>query len=490
MDESKVENIRMMKNKKKKRKTENTPAIFANADPSLQYFKDPTNTPIIQSARKFFASTRFNLDIPYQVHLGPTEGWRSVAKLAVRGSSRVEDNNRIVTNKSIGLFGANSHIIIPCLNSPVHHPAINIVGKIVEEGCVVNKITGYREATDSGLIRYLLLSVELSSNKVQVTFVVNQMPADGIPGCLQQLIDWLSTGKKRSRQIHSIWVHFHPTSVQMHSGIAGKHNNSITSRIDDSWLHVHGERMLRLQMNLQGHGEMAMDGSIVDVNTETNIVDSGENIGKKRKRKMCSDADEDSHKAVIPKLCFPPNVFRQSNFDGFSRIVSSLRKYIPKKSKVIELYGGVGTIGLQLTDLVKRLECSDENPYNVDCFERTLSDFIAERGEEKYRRRIKYIHSSAADRVVAPEGFEGFDLLLVDPPRKGLDEEVITALCQAPTTMKRLVYVSCGFKAFMSNCDQLLLSGWSLIHAEGHVLFPGSDHIETLAIFDRAVDRT
>jgi hypothetical protein len=26
---------------------------------------------------------------------------------------------------------------------------------------------------------------------------------------------------------------------------------------------------------------------------------------------------------------------------------------------------------------------------------------------------------------------------------------------------------------------------WKLIHAEGHVLFPGSDHIETFAVFDR-----
>lgn len=26
---------------------------------------------------------------------------------------------------------------------------------------------------------------------------------------------------------------------------------------------------------------------------------------------------------------------------------------------------------------------------------------------------------------------------------------------------------------------------WKLIHAEGHILFPGSDHIETFAVFDR-----
>ena len=27
---------------------------------------------------------------------------------------------------------------------------------------------------------------------------------------------------------------------------------------------------------------------------------------------------------------------------------------------------------------------------------------------------------------------------------------------------------------------------WTLAHAEAHVLFPGSDHVETLAVFDRA----
>jgi 23S rRNA (uracil1939-C5)-methyltransferase len=74
--------------------------------------------------------------------------------------------------------------------------------------------------------------------------------------------------------------------------------------------------------------------------------------------------------------------------------------------------------------------------------------------------------------------------LLVDPPRKGLDQEVIDALIHS-STIKRLVYVSCGFKAFRENANQLLDSGcWDLVFAEGHVLFPGADHIETLAIFN------
>ena len=51
--------------------------------------------------------------------------------------------------------------------------------------------------------------------------------------------------------------------------------------------------------------------------------------------------------------------------------------------------------------------------------------------------------------------------------------------------MKRLVYVSCGFDALERDQAALLNSRrWKLTHAEAHVFFPGSDHVETLAVYD------
>ena len=74
-------------------------------------------------------------------------------------------------------------------------------------------------------------------------------------------------------------------------------------------------------------------------------------------------------------------------------------------------------------------------------------------------------------------------MILVDPPRKGLEEPVVRSLCTL-SNAKLLVYVSCGFEAFRRDCSSLLESGqWKLDHAEGHLLFPGSDAIETLAFF-------
>ena len=77
------------------------------------------------------------------------------------------------------------------------------------------------------------------------------------------------------------------------------------------------------------------------------------------------------------------------------------------------------------------------------------------------------------------------DLVIVDPPRKGLDPEVVDALCQG-NNLKTLIYVSCGFDAFVRDFQSLTTRGnWHLTRAEGHILFPGSDAIETLALFLR-----
>ena len=82
------------------------------------------------------------------------------------------------------------------------------------------------------------------------------------------------------------------------------------------------------------------------------------------------------------------------------------------------------------------------------------------------------------------------DLIIVDPPRKGLDQQVLQRLCSfkaaATTKATTLIYVSCGFDAFCNDYEQLTTVGkWKLQHAEGHILFPGSDAIETLAFFTK-----
>ena len=65
-------------------------------------------------------------------------------------------------------------------------------------------------------------------------------------------------------------------------------------------------------------------------------------------------------------------------------------------------------------------------------------------------------------------------------------EKKYTIFYSCDYTPKLLTYISCGFDAFQRDADALLDSGkWRIYHAEGHLLFPGSDAIETLAFFAR-----
>jgi tRNA/tmRNA/rRNA uracil-C5-methylase (TrmA/RlmC/RlmD family) len=94
------------------------------------------------------------------------------------------------------------------------------------------------------------------------------------------------------------------------------------------------------------------------------------------------------------------------------------------------------------------------------------------------------------------------DVLVVDPPRKGLDAPLMELLTQQAGgssssrnsssrssaglgSVKRLVYLSCGFDALRSDADALLAAGWRVCSAQGFLFFPGTDTIETLAVFER-----
>ncbi len=96
---------------------------------------------------------------------------------------------------------------------------------------------------------------------------------------------------------------------------------------------------------------------------------------------------------------------------------------------------------------------------------------------------------TALDALEAGQA-QGADLLIVDPPRKGLEPEVLAHLTGGKRDplagdVRRIIYVSCGFDALKRDAQALVGAGWRVVHAEGFVLFPGSDHLETLCVLDR-----
>ena len=131
-----------------------------------------------------------------------------------------------------------------------------------------------------------------------------------------------------------------------------------------------------------------------------------------------------------------------------------------------------------------------------------------------------YMVASAGEALWQGQAL-GAQVLLVDPPRRGLDEDVLQKLCKPynpnqpyveqaeylignsdndddddsnnkksihwTNDVQTLIYVSCGFEALARDCHQLVNSagGWMVAQATGYILFPGSDHVETVCVFVR-----
>lgn len=336
---------------------------------------------------------------PLQLHCGNALRWRCRAKLAVRGSW---------SSPQIGLFEEGSHKVVDIPFCQVHHPLINQAVSLLRAWIIEHRIALYDEVSGSGLLRYLQLTVERVSQKVQLVLVLNSLSQCILENEIRKLWDAAPT------LWHSVWGNFN-----------SRRDNVI---LGPEWRLFFGREFL---------------------------VDEYHNT----------------------KVCFHPSSFMQANPEMFEKLLGRLHAFVPADSRLIEFYAGVGSIGLTLVDRCRSIQCIEIAPYAQECFEEACRMM-----PERMSNKISFVHGAAEKHTALLE--QPFDIAIVDPPRKGLNTVLLNALC-ASTTLKRLIYVSCGWEALQRDCQRLISKGWKLHAAEAFLFFPGSDQIELLCVFDR-----
>ncbi|SFM12208.1 23S rRNA (uracil(1939)-C(5))-methyltransferase RlmD [Marinobacter zhejiangensis] len=79
---------------------------------------------------------------------------------------------------------------------------------------------------------------------------------------------------------------------------------------------------------------------------------------------------------------------------------------------------------------------------------------------------------------------EGFDKILIDPPRSGAEE-----VCEYLTAFgaNRIVYVSCNPATLARDAGVMVRNGYRLVRAGVMDMFPHTTHVESIALFERDV---
>jgi 23S rRNA (uracil1939-C5)-methyltransferase len=174
---------------------------------------------------------------------------------------------------------------------------------------------------------------------------------------------------------------------------------------------------------------------------------------------------------------YPPGAFGQNNLDVAELIIEHVRELIPLGSRVAEFYAGVGAIGLSVLQQVSDITLNELSSSSLRGLELGLAQLSAAE-----RAKISVMPGAAgANRLAASD----FQIVIADPPRKGLDLELTQQLGSHPP--ERLIYVSCGLESLLRDTEQLTSRGkLRLVSLTAFNLMPFTEHVETVARFERA----
>jgi len=174
------------------------------------------------------------------------------------------------------------------------------------------------------------------------------------------------------------------------------------------------------------------------------------------------------------------NTFFQTNTLQAEKLYQTAREFARLKPDdvVFDLYCGVGSLSLFVSDAVKKVVGIEISPVSVknareNAQINNVDNCLFETGD---------MRDVFTDTFIQKYGKP--DVIITDPPRAGMHPDVVKTLCEL--AVDRLVYVSCNSATMARDLTQL-----SEVYEIGRVqpvdMFPQTYHIETVAELTRKV---
>ena len=176
-----------------------------------------------------------------------------------------------------------------------------------------------------------------------------------------------------------------------------------------------------------------------------------------------------------------PLSFYQVNTLAAERLYGVAAQYaqLTPDDALLDLYCGMGTIGLSMADQCRELIGVEIVPEAIE----SAKANAARMGETvAAKSRFFCADAGQAATQLAAEGLHP-DIVMLDPPRKGCDEATLSAVVRmAP---RRVVYVSCNPATAARDAAWLEKNGYHAEKVQPVDLFPRTKHCETVCLLSK-----
>ena len=171
-------------------------------------------------------------------------------------------------------------------------------------------------------------------------------------------------------------------------------------------------------------------------------------------------------------ITFDVRGFFQSNLTVFEKVLTLICNTLPEGNSVLDMYSGCGSISAFLADKFKHVTLVEHNRDAI---------VFAEQNMAGTNHKSFGLSGASWVKTCAPS-LPPFDACVVDPPRSGMEKEVLEYLCNSKIPFIRSL--SCDPVTHARDAEKLIKAGYKLEKLYLLDFYPHTSHIESLAIFN------
>lgn len=175
------------------------------------------------------------------------------------------------------------------------------------------------------------------------------------------------------------------------------------------------------------------------------------------------------HKIGEYSFLIGPTSFFQTNGMDIIKPYSMIKEFV--EGFTLDLYSGVGTIGIFVSERAEHVVCIEKDIEAVDLSKKNIEI-----------NRVENVSVVKGDlRTVFLTDFENVDTIIVDPPRPGLGKKVVKKILLLQP--KKIIYMSCNPRTQKQDIE--FMKGYEIEEIQGYDLFPQTPHVETVAVLSK-----
>lgn len=175
------------------------------------------------------------------------------------------------------------------------------------------------------------------------------------------------------------------------------------------------------------------------------------------------------------KLRISPRSFFQLNSKQAVQLYRTIASMVKENNElIVEAYSGIGAISLYLKDKAKEI-------IGIE----SIKDAVVNANQNAALNgceHVSFLCDDAANKLTYLSKKRSIDVLVVDPPRSGLDDAMLE--CILRSKIKNIIYVSCNPATLGKNLA-VLCSRYNVDRIQPIDIFPHTPHVETVALLSK-----